>query len=186
MTLLSSCPQVRPWGRIARVTRVETVPEGWGEFGVAAAGATAALAGLLIVAISVNVKEIVASRALVHGARATIAWLVLAIVVSLLILPADQRLVLLGPETLVLTVPAVWIQVASIRTQRRLASEGVTGRVLTVIIVLACLQCLPFVIGGILLLFGIPSAIWGLFTGVVIVVIASMINAWVLLLEVQR
>jgi hypothetical protein len=60
---------------------MDMLPEGWGEFGVAAAGATAALAGLLIVAISVNVKEILASRVLVHGARATIASLVLAIVV---------------------------------------------------------------------------------------------------------
>ena len=63
------------------------LPEGWTDFGVAAAGATAALAGLLIVAISVNVKQIIASKSAVHGARATVASLVLAIGVSLLMLP---------------------------------------------------------------------------------------------------
>jgi len=163
-----------------------TIPEGWGEFGVAAAGATAALAGLLIVAISVNVKEILASKVLVPGARATIASLVLAIVVSLLMLPREQPLVLLGVETLVLTTPVVLIQVSSIATQRRMAAEGVTPRILAFIVVLAIVQHLPFVVGGIVLLFGASAGLWGLVAGVVIIVVASMINAWVLLLEVRR
>jgi hypothetical protein len=45
-----------------RVPMESLLPQGWGEFGVGASGATAALAGLLTVAISVNVKKILASR----------------------------------------------------------------------------------------------------------------------------
>jgi modulator of FtsH protease len=160
--------------------------QGWGEFGVAAAGATAALAGLLIVAMSVNVREIVASRALVHGARSTIASLVLAIVTSLLLLVPGQPVGLLGAETLALTVPAAILQVSSIRTQRRMSGEGITGGVLAFIVVLALLQYLPFLAAGVLLALGLAAGAWALAAGIAIVVIASMINAWVLLLEVQR
>jgi modulator of FtsH protease len=162
-----------------------TLPEGWLEFGVAAAGATAALAGLLIVAMSVNVKQILASKALMHGARSTIASLVLAIVTSLLLLIPGQSLLLLGVETLVLTLPAVGIQVQSILTQSRTASEGITPSILAFIITFAVLQYAPFLVGGILLLAGVAAGVWLLAIGVVIIVIASLVNAWVLLLEVQ-
>jgi modulator of FtsH protease len=161
------------------------LPEGWLEFGVAAAGATAALAGLLIVAMSVNVKQILASKALMHGARSTIASLVLAIVTSLLLLIPGQSLLLLGVEALVITVPAVGIQLQSILTQSRTSAEGITPAVLAFIIAFAVLQYAPFLIGGILLLFGVAAGVWLLAAGVVIVVIASLVNAWVLLLEVQ-
>lgn len=162
-----------------------TLPEGWLEFGVAAAGATAALAGLLIVAMSVNVKQILASKALMHGARSTIASLVLAIVTSLLLLIPGQSMLLLGVETLVLTLPAVSIQVQSILTQSRTAAEGITPSILAFIITFAALQYAPFLVGGILLLFGGAAGVWLLAIGVVIIVIASLVNAWVLLLEVQ-
>lgn len=162
------------------------LPDGWGEFGVAAAGATAALAGLLIVAISVNVKEILASRSLTHGARSTIAALVLAIVVSLLLLIPGQPLLLLGIETLVPTAFAVAIQIASIATQSRMRGEGVTRGILAFIVLFAVLQYAPFVTGAVLLLSGMAAGAWALAAGVVIVVITSMVNAWVLLLEVKR
>jgi hypothetical protein len=35
-------------------------------------------------------------------------------------------------------------------------------------------------------LFGQQTGLWGLVVGVVMVVIASMVNAWVLLIEVRR
>ena len=44
--------------------------DGWSEFAVAAAGATAALAGLVIVGISVNIKEILAFPGLTARAAA--------------------------------------------------------------------------------------------------------------------
>lgn len=162
-----------------------SLPDGWLEFGVAAAGATAALAGLLIVAMSVNVKQILASKALVHGARSTIASLVLAIVTSLLLLIPGQSLLLLGIEVLVLSAPAVGIQIQSVLTQSRTASEGITAGVLAFIIAFAVLQYAPFLIGAVLLLFSLAAGVWLLAVGVVIIVIASLVNAWVLLLEVQ-
>jgi modulator of FtsH protease len=162
------------------------IPEGWADFAVAAAGATAALAGLLIVAISVNVTEIIASRAPIAGARSTITSLVLAIAVSLFILPPGQTLVVLGVITLVLTAVAVTVQLMSIIAQWSLTREGVTTSVRATIVGLAVAEHVPFLVGAVLLLFGQQTGLWGLVVGVVMVVIASMVNAWVLLIEVRR
>lgn len=162
------------------------VPEGWGEFGVAAAGATAALAGLLVVAISVNIREILASRAAVHGARSTIAALVLGIVTALLFLIPDQPIALLGIETLIATLPAAAIQVASVVAQARGRTEGITTGVFVFIVVLALLQFAPFLVGGVLLLAGLTGGVWVLGAGVIIIVVSAMVGAWVLLIEVQK
>ncbi len=162
------------------------VPDGWTDFAVAAAGATAALAGLLIVAMSVNVTEIMAARAPIVGARSTIAWLVLAIAVSLLILPPGQTLLALGVIVCALTLVMAAIQVSSVVAQWGLSREGVTASVRATIVGLALGQLVPFVVGGILLLAGSEAGLWALLVGIVMVIIASMVNAWVLLIEVRR
>ncbi|OZB80804.1 MAG: hypothetical protein B7X41_17465, partial [Microbacterium sp. 14-71-5] len=56
--------------------------EAWSEFHVAMLGATAALAGLVIVAASVNIGKIVAAKALTARLAAALAGLVLAILAS--------------------------------------------------------------------------------------------------------
>ena len=162
------------------------IPEGWTDFAVAAAGATAALAGLLIVAMSVNVEQILASKAPIAGARSTIASLVLAIAVALLMLPPGQTLLAFGVITLVLTIVAAVIQLFSIVAQWSMTGEGVTAPVRVTIVGLALAEHVPFLVGGVLLVAGLAAGMWGVVVGVVMVVIASMVNAWVLLIEVRR
>lgn len=165
---------------------MHTIPEGWGEFGVAAAGATAALAGLLIVAMSVNVAEILQTRALIAGARSTITSLVLAIATSLLLLPPGQTLAGLGWTTLALTAAATAIQVSAIAAQWHRVDEGVTGPVRAFIVGLAVVEHAPFVVGGVMLVAGTSAGLWGIVVGMVAVVVVSMVNAWALLIEVRR
>jgi len=165
------------------------LPEGWGEFGVAAAGATAALAGLLIVAISVNVKEILASRVATRGASSTIASLVLALVASLLLLVPGQSPLALGVELAVVIVPAAALQVRSLvaaAADRRSGESGVTPGVLGAIAGLAALQYLPFAVAAVLLIAGLGGGLVAVAAGVVLVVISSMVTAWALLIEVLR
>lgn len=163
-----------------------SILDGWSDFAVAAAGATAALGGLLIVAMSVNVEQIIASRAPIAGARSTIASLVLAIAVSLLALPPGQTLLAFGIITIALTMIAAGIQVASIAAQWNMTGEGVTTAIRATIVSLAIAEHLPFIIGGVLLVAERAAGMWGVVIGVVMVVIASMVNAWVLLIEVRR
>lgn len=62
----------------------------WHDFFVAMAGAGAALAGLIIVTMSVTIKEILAATTLPSRAAATIAALVLVVIVSGMILIPGQ------------------------------------------------------------------------------------------------
>jgi modulator of FtsH protease len=165
------------------------LPEGWGEFGVGATGATAALAGLLIVAISVNVKAILSSRVATHGASSTIASLVLALVASLLLLFPRQPMPALGVELAVALLLPLALQVRSIVSaagDRRAGAEGVSGGVLAAIAGLAALQFAPFVIAVVLLIMASGIGVYALAAGVVLVVVASMVTAWALLVEVLR
>lgn len=73
---------------------------------VAGAGASAALAGLVIVAISVNVQEILKYRNLPSRAIATIGMLMLILVVSMAALIPDQDSAALGLEILAFTPTA--------------------------------------------------------------------------------
>ena len=62
--------------------------EVWTDFNVAMVGATAALAGLLIVAVSVNLKSIITSVALTARVAAALSMLVVALAASASGMPA--------------------------------------------------------------------------------------------------
>jgi len=81
----------------------ETMPEGWSDFFVANAGVAGALAGLIIVAISVNVATILTIPGMTSRAGATIASLVLILVSSTAALIPVQGQQLLGAEILLFT-----------------------------------------------------------------------------------
>src|SRR5215218_4319907 len=75
--------------------------DGWGELFLAEAGASAALAGLLFVATSINLTKILEVRGLVGRAGEAIVLLVAVLIVSTLVLVPDQPRVALGTELLV-------------------------------------------------------------------------------------
>jgi modulator of FtsH protease len=62
----------------------------WQDFAVGVAGAAAALAGLLVVAISINVREILASRYLPPRAGGALVMLTTPLVLGLLLLIPGQ------------------------------------------------------------------------------------------------
>lgn len=160
--------------------------EGWSEFNVAMVGATAALAGLLIVAMSVNIGEIMKSPSLPPRAAASIAALVLAIVACALGLVPSQPPVLYGVEMLVGSVVASAFQVHAIRvivsddhpaTSAQRAGKSVIG----------VLPLAAFLVGAVLLVVGAASAgLVAVAIGSVLAVVAAIMMAWVVLVEVLR
>jgi hypothetical protein len=97
---------------------LETVSR-WSDFNVAMAGASAALAGLVIVAASVNIQKIVSAGTLTARLAAAIATLVLALVVSAVGLVPGIDLLWYGLVTIVVALGAAWFQAHATRVVMR-------------------------------------------------------------------
>lgn len=73
-------------------------PASWSDLFVACAGASAALAGLVVVAVSINVDQILKFEGLPQRALSTLLLLLVVVVVSILGLAPGQSSTALGVE----------------------------------------------------------------------------------------
>jgi modulator of FtsH protease len=160
-------------------------PEQWSDFFVAAAGAAGALAGLVIVAISVNVDHILAYGSLPMRAASTVVAIVLALVVSLAALIRDQstdayalELLAFGAVTLVAKIAAARaiIREKPPRPRNEFLFEFTTGQ----------LQVWLIVIGAISLLAEAGGGLYWVAAGIIAIFSLSMVDTWILLIEIRR
>jgi hypothetical protein len=157
--------------------------QGWADFFVAEAGAAAALAGLLFVAISINLTRILEFRHLPSRAiEALLALLSVLIVATFALVPAQSSrayaaeiggtgLVIWAVQTLALTRTWKEAHARAKSTARILANQ---------------LPPLPFVLAGVLLFAGRPTGIYWVVPGTLLSFAAGIFGAWVLLIEIQR
>src|ERR1700749_662034 len=101
--------------------------EGWTDFYVAEVGAAAALAGLLVVAISINLERILKYQFLPGRAAQTLVIVSAALVVGSLALMPAQPLLLFGWEALVagLVVAGTGARDAMITVRNRKTSDPI-------------------------------------------------------------
>lgn len=161
--------------------------EAWKDLLVATAGASAALAGLVTVAIATNIGEILKYPWLPPRAAASIGLLVLVLVVSIAGLMRPQTLMWFGIETLgfavvtwLITARAAWTRLATRRIHERPVSQ------LAQEIGLYQVGVLPFVVGAVLLMMDDTSGMFWIAGGMIAAVVISMTTTWVLLIEVLR
>ncbi|WP_382306322.1 hypothetical protein [Herbiconiux sp. UC225_62] len=159
--------------------------EGWHDFAVASAGAAGALAGLIIVAMSVNIKEIVQGSALPARSGATIGSVVVIVVSSVALLIPSQWAVALGLELAVFAIGALALQWVALR-QMFATTDGPTRRAKIGDAVLGIGQLLPVLVGGVLVAVGNPAGLLFVAAGFILIFIASIVNAWVLMVEILR
>jgi len=115
----------------------------WTDFFVAAAGASAALVGLVIVALSVNLQRIISEQQLPSRGSAAIGALVLTLVGSMAAL-IHQPMATLAIEILVFAVFAWLLQFWSAR-------QTIVACLESRRITIGQIQVIPFIIGAILL-----------------------------------
>jgi len=159
--------------------------DGWGELFLAEAGASAALAGLLFVAMSINLTKILEVQGLVGRAGEAIVLLVAVLIVSTLVLVPDQPRVALGTELLVTGLLA-WSILAVIHVKAVRGRIGPTRPVLVARIAMAQVAVLPFLVAGVSLLLRAGGGLYWLVPGVVLCLVVAVLNAWVLLIEILR
>ena len=158
----------------------------WSNFFFAAAGASAALAGLVIVAISVNIQQILKYSHLPIRAGATIAALILILASSMAGL-IPQPLPDLGIETLVLGLVAWLLQLGSARKALAIGADYHRPWHESILEVAAGqIQTVPFIAGGILLCRDHNAGLYWMAAGVIAIFIFSVMNVWVLLVEILR
>ncbi|WP_319452271.1 MULTISPECIES: hypothetical protein [unclassified Mycobacterium] len=161
--------------------------EPWKDLLVASAGASAALAGLVTVAIATNISEILKFPWLPSRAATSIGLLVLILVVSIAGLMRPQPLLWFGIETIafaaitwLITARTVWAKLAMRRETTRPRWEIVQE------VLLYQVSVLPFVVGGVLLTLDDPNGMYWVSAGMIAAVVISMLTTWVLLIEVLR
>jgi modulator of FtsH protease len=160
-------------------------PSQWHDLGVAAAGASAALAGLVFVAASINLDRILAYAWLPDRAGETVVLLVAVLVESLLLLAPGQSRIALGAE--VLTIGAVgWGLVTAAHVRLRRHTAQVTPAQRRVRVVAGQLASLPAFVAGASLLLHTGGGLYWLLAGITLSVLAAVFNAWVLLIEIAR
>ncbi len=159
--------------------------ENWHEFNVALVGATAALAGLVIVAASVNITEIVKATSLTSRLAAGIGGLVLALTASAIGLIPDITPAAYGVAMVV--VSAVCAVFPAQATRRIFENHAPENRGRTFKALVGFVAPLAYLIGSILLIAGSPTAGLAVFAaGSILAIMAALIISWVALVEVLR
>jgi len=156
----------------------------WHELFVASAGASAALAGLVFVAVSINIERILKVEELPARAQMTTLLLVSVVLVSIIGLIPGQSPTALGAELLgegLLFGAAIVV----------LGKQSVPNRpeprslLITRFLVIAA-GTLPFVIGALSLLAETGGGLYWTVSGIVFAIFGGVANAWVLLVEILR
>jgi modulator of FtsH protease len=157
----------------------------WSDFAAGMAGAAAALAGLLFVAVSINIRTILGGRGIANRAAQSLIALTLPVFVSLVLLIPGQTEVALAIELLVISavvVPSLgWLARPGTRAAEQPRSSWITTTVVPSMVVagapvVAAIGLLTESLGG---LYWLPAA-------VALALLGGLVNAWVLLVEILR
>jgi modulator of FtsH protease len=159
-------------------------PTEWKDLFVAVAGASAALTGLLFVAVSINLERILRFEGLPERALETLLFLVSVLLVSIVGLVPGQSHVALGIELLLVSLVAA-VVILRLPTLRMSDDEVERSWVLTRWAV-RLLATVPFVVGGLSVLAECGGGLYWVVAGIVFAIIGAVASAWVLLVEILR
>ncbi|RKT33393.1 hypothetical protein DEU34_1986 [Microbacterium sp. AG1240] len=158
--------------------------EGWTDFHVAMVGATAALAGLVIVASSVNIAQIVKAATITSRLAAAIAGLVLAIVVAGAALIPGIPAGAYGAVVLVSTFGAGAFQAHAAAVIARDPDPDDHARVLKS--ALGFVPIAAYAASGVTVFFDPSTALVIAAVGCIVAIVSAIVVSWVALVEVLR
>jgi hypothetical protein len=157
----------------------------WTGFGEAVATAAAALAGLLFIAVSINLRQILDIPSLPSRAAQTLILFATPLVGALLLIVPGQAKVALGLELLatglVVGGAQLYLDLTAERGDEDTLWRRIVGRVLPAMVSCGCM-----VLAGATLLGQAGGGLYWLVPSVLAALIFGLINVWVLLVEILR
>jgi hypothetical protein len=157
----------------------------WTEFGATVATAAAALAGLLFIAVSINLRQILAVPSLPSRAAQTLILFATPLVGALVLIVPGQARNALGIELLanglVVGGVQVYLDLTAERSDEDTLWRRVVGRVFPAVASCACM-----VVAGATLIGQAGGGLYWLVPSVLVALIFGLVNVWVLLVEILR
>lgn len=156
----------------------------WEAFFATEVQATAALTGLVIVAMSINLSRILAEPVL--PGRAAEALIILGgalLLCSVMIVPAPvmaRGLTVIAIASVVWAT-SLWIQLTSIGQPSPAPRQILSRR-----IVLGQATTLPMITGGVLVWLGENVGLYCLAAAIILALAVALVHTWVLLIEILR
>ncbi|MFS0732140.1 hypothetical protein ABC304_09045 [Microbacterium sp. 1P10UB] len=163
---------------------MELYLDGWGDFNVAMMGATAALAGLLIVAASVNIGEIIKSPSIAARLAAGLAGLVLAIVAAAVGLVPRIPPFAYGTTIVVAALAATAFSTQAAR--RIFQNDDPENRLKPIKALVGFVAPVLYVVGGALVLAGDSGGVTWFAVGSIAAIVAAILISWIALVEILR
>jgi hypothetical protein len=157
----------------------------WVEFGVALAGAAAVLAGLVFVAVSINLEKVLEVRGLPGRAGESIVMFGGVLILSFSLLMPGQSRVAVGVELLVGGgLLAALLLLIALPGLNRPTTQPLSWRITRIVVVLAV--SVPVIVAGVSMLVKWGGGLYWLAAAFALALAAGIANAWVLLVEVVR
>lgn len=159
--------------------------EAWHDFLVAQVGASAALGGLLFVGLSLNLEKILTYPGVPERAQITLVMILATLLLGSLLLIPRQEFFPLGIEGLAVGIVTVALGTRfGFRAMH--AAQPEYRRRVGFSLLFFWVATLPYLIGGGLMLAGHDGGMYWIAAAICISLIKAMLDAWVLLIEINR
>jgi hypothetical protein len=161
------------------------LPAAWITFALAISAAGATLAGLVFVAVSLNLKRILEYANLPGRVAQTLILFVTPLVTGLFLVVPGQSRAVVAAELLItglaIGTGQLVINARSPHSDQETRLTWMVGRVLP-----AVASCGFLVLSGAALLAQSVGGLYWLVPSVLVAIVFGLVNAWVLLVEIQR
>jgi modulator of FtsH protease len=153
----------------------------WSEFGVAVLGGAAALAGLLFVAVSLNIEEVLRYSNVPARSAATLGLLVSILLTATFLVTPDQPRIAVAVELIVVGIAMLIGAVYAMVRQRDAPTQrAMVSSLLTV------LPALMLIVAGLSLWAEAGGGLYWVAAAVAVGFVSTSANAWVVLVEIKR